>query len=176
MTCLRRVNQLQITCPSQVAADFGITAIEDYAQGRLILPVVPGDYTRVQVNETSRYGLNTLQIKRSRLGFEAIIRRGGANLRACIEYLAILSEYNDSGDHSLIEIRDYVYPESLDVRAAMASIQENQPIAPYTTRQGMILRDSIQAEGGGYYIGRPGQSPQSKDGFKFAFHEWGMRY
>lgn len=164
MSCQPRINTINIECPESLKNAY---ALPDryWTGGELILFVRPEDYTPLKLNESSRYRGASLKVVTTRRGFEATIRINDARVRAVLEELATISEYNASGQHTPIRLRDFVAP---DWQAIKAGINGNAP--PFLQRYGLIPRDLI--DGLPAYIGRNPARPSLREGFKFTFHDW----
>lgn len=165
MTCPTRINAINIECPESLATAYALP--EHYwSQGELILFVQPADYTPLRLNESSRYGGAALNVATTRMGFEASIRAADARIRAVLEELATISEYNESGRHIPIRLRDFVAPSWQAIKAGIGGNEA----PPYIQRHGLIPRDLI--DGLPTYRGRNPASPVLREGFKFTFHDF----
>jgi hypothetical protein len=164
MTCPTRINTINIECPESLKVAYGLPE-RYWSQGELILFVQPADYTPVRLNESSRYGGAALNVTTTRMGFEANIRSSDARIRAVLEELAAISEYNESGQHIPIRLRDFVAPTWQSIKAAIGGTE-----TPFIQRYGLIPRDLI--DGLPTYRGNNPSTPVLREGFKFTFHDF----
>lgn len=162
--CPTRINTINIECPESLAAAYGLPE-RYWSQGELILHVQPADYSPLRLNESSRYGAAALSVVTTRMGFEASIRAADARIRAVLEELATISEYNESGRHIPIRLRDFVAPSWQAIKAGIGGAE-----APFIHRYGLIPRDLI--DGLPTYRGSNPSTPVLREGFKFTFHDF----
>lgn len=168
MACIPRINTINIECPESLKLAYALPD-RHWSGGELILFVRPEDYTPLKLNESSRYGGAALKVTTTRRGFEATVRINDARVRAVLEELATISEYNASGQHIPIRIRDFVAPDWQAIKANIG----NPTTAPFIQRYGLIPRDLI--DGLPTFRGRSSlDQPLLREGFKFTFHDWDL--
>jgi hypothetical protein len=165
MSCPIRINTINIECPESLKTAYALSD-RDWSGGELILQVRPEDYTPLKLNESSRYGGAALKVTTTRRGFEVTVRRADARVRAALEELATISEYNTSGQHAPIRVRDFVAPDWQAIKANIG----NPATLPFIQRYGLIPRDLI--DGLPTYRGKSLDQPVLREGFKFTFHDW----
>lgn len=162
--CPARINTINIECPESLAIAYDLPE-RYWSQGELILHVQPADYSPLRLNESSRYGGAALNVTTTRMGFEATIKTSDARIRAVLEELATISEYNQSGQHIPIRLRDFVAPTWQAIKAGIGGAE-----APFIQRHGLIPRDLI--DGLPTYRGHTPTNPVLREGFKFTFHDF----